>query len=90
MLPDVIPLRRPDPAPPLADPAPLLADARRLAPLLSIGIRTLRTWDARGLLPEPLRIGGKVLWNFSEIIEWRAAGVPPRDQWNAIRAARRK
>lgn len=90
MLPDVIPLRRPDPAPPPADPVPLLADARRLAPLLNIGIRTLRTWNSAGKLPEPLRIEGKVLWRLDEIKAWLDAGAPNRETWAAIRAARKR
>lgn len=89
---DVLPL------PPLADPAarkrrrplsPLVVDARRLAKLLSAGIRTVRTWDAAGKLPAPIRISGRVLWRVDEIRAWLAAGAPDRATWEARKLARR-
>lgn len=89
-MPDVLPLRRPDPAPPAAEPArPLAVDAKRLAALLCCGVRTVRTWDAAGKLPAPCRISGRVLWKLDEIRAWLDAGAPDRDQWAAIRDARR-
>jgi predicted DNA-binding transcriptional regulator AlpA len=55
--------------------------------LLGLGIRTIRTLDAAGKLPAPVRIGGRVLWSVREIRQWIAAGCPPRDEWTAIKAA---
>ena len=77
---------------PATEPAPalLVADAAALAPMLSIGLRTLRTWDAAGRLPRPVRVGGKVLWQLSEIRGWLEAGAPDRKTWEAIKAARSK
>lgn len=69
--------------------SPLVVDARRLARLLCCGIRTVRTWDAAGRLPAPLRIGGRVVWRTNEIREWLAADAPDRETWAAIRAARK-
>jgi predicted DNA-binding transcriptional regulator AlpA len=74
---DLLPLR------PVAAPlarkrrrlSPLVVDARRLAKLLCVGIRTVRTWDASGKLPAPIRIGGRVVWRVSEIRAWLAAGA---------------
>ena len=66
---------------------PLLIDARRLAALLCCGLRTIRCWDAAGLLPEPLRIGGRVLWRTEEINEWVRAGSPDRSTWAQLVAA---
>lgn len=89
---DVIPLRvRPADADPLTDPAgsPLVVDARRLAVMLSAGIRTVRTWDAAGKLPAPVRIGGRVVWRVDEIRAWLDAGAPDRETWAARRAARK-
>lgn len=80
-----IPLRPLEDAPPL----PLAVDARRLAPLLCAGVRTVRTWDAAGKLPEPLRIGGRVVWILEEIRAWLNAGAPDRKTWAAIRDARK-
>ncbi len=88
---DIIPLRAlvPDPH---ADPAgaPLVVDARRLAAMLCAGVRTVRTWDAAGKLPKPVRIGGRVVWRVDEIHVWLAAGAPTRDEWEARRAGRAK
>lgn len=70
-------------------PPALLADARRLAVLLCAGVRTVRTWDAAGKLPKPLRIGGRVVWRVDEIRAWIDAGAPDRESWEARRAARK-
>lgn len=69
---------------------PLLVDANGLSPLLSAGVRTIRTWDQLGKIPEPVKLGGRVLWRVREIRRWIAAGCPPRDQWAAIKAAAKK
>ncbi|MBN9518546.1 helix-turn-helix domain-containing protein [bacterium] len=76
------------PPAPAAD-APLVADAKRLSRLLGVGLRTVRTWDAAGKLPIPLRIGGKVVWRLDELRSWLAAGAPDRAEWTARTAARR-
>jgi predicted DNA-binding transcriptional regulator AlpA len=69
---------------------PLVADAKRLARLLCCGIRTIRSWDAAGKLPEPIRIGGRVVWRTSEIRAWLRAGAPDRSTWKAICANKTK
>ncbi len=66
--------------------SPLVADAKRLAKLLTSGLRTIRTWDAAGKLPMPIRLGGRVLWIVDEIRDWLAAGAPDRDTWEAAKA----
>ena len=88
---DVLPLRGAASADPPADPAapPLVVDARRLAAMLCAGLRTIRTHDAAGRLPKPVRIGGKVLWPVAEINDWIRAGCPDRETWEARRAARK-
>ena len=90
---DTLPLRIPAAVPtarkrrrPLS---PLVVDARRLARLLCAGIRTVRTWDAAGKLPAPIRIGGRVVWRVDEIRAWLAAGAPDRPTWAAMRATRK-
>ncbi len=90
---DVLPLRLlpadpPDPTAALAD-VPLVVDARRLAKLLCVGLRTIRTWDAAGKLPAHVRISGRVLWRFDEIRAWLSAGAPDRKSWEARKAARK-
>ena len=64
---------------------PLIVDAKRLAGLLGQSLRTIRTWDAAGKLPQPLRIGGRVVWRLAEIRAWLEAGAPNRTTWMAQR-----
>lgn len=86
-MPDILPLRTALADPPaVAAGTPLVVDARRLAVMLSAGIRTVRTWDAGGKLPPPLRIGGRVVWRVDEIRAWLDAGAPDRETWAARRA----
>jgi predicted DNA-binding transcriptional regulator AlpA len=66
-----------------------VVDARRLAKLLSCGLRTVRTLDAAGKLPAPIRIGGRVVWRVGEIRAWLAVGAPDREKWAAMIAARK-
>lgn len=66
--------------------SPLVVDARRLARLLCCGLRTVRTWDAAGKLPAPIRIGGRVVWRVDEIRSWLAVGAPRRDEWETRKA----
>lgn len=65
----------------------LVVDAKRLAMLLSCGLRTLRTWDATGKVPKPIRIGGRVVWRVTEIHAWIDAGAPDRESWERVRGA---
>lgn len=70
--------------------SPLVVDAKRLAKLLCAGVRSIRTWDAAGKLPVPIRIGGRVVWRVQEIRAWLEAGAPNRDEWEARTASRLK
>ena len=85
---DALPLRAAASDPP-SDTAgsSLVVDARRLAPMLCCAVRTLRSWDATGRLPAPLRIGGRVVWSVEEIEAWIRAGCPRRKEWEARKAA---
>ena len=62
---------------------PLAVGAKQLAQLLSCSERTVRTLDARGLLPKPIRIGGSVVWLVDEIRDWLADGAKDRATWEA-------
>ena len=87
---DILPLRISVTDPPTDSTGPpLVADARRLAVMLCAGVRTVRTWDAAGKLPAPVRIGGRVVWRVDEIRAWLAAGAPSRTEWEARRATRK-
>jgi len=87
---DILPLHASN-APPAGNPGPvpLLLCADDVAEKLRISKRTVRTWDAAGKLPEPVRIGVTVRWRAAELDEWTAAGCPPRAEWAARRAARK-
>jgi hypothetical protein len=66
----------------------LVADARRLARLLGLGVRTIRTTDAGGKLPRPIRLGSRVVWVLGGqwgIRAWLAAGAPSRTEWEGRR-----
>jgi predicted DNA-binding transcriptional regulator AlpA len=69
----------------------MVADAECLAELLGLGVRTIRTMDAAGKLPRPLKLGARTVWIIREVREWLAAarnGIPPdRREWEALRAA---
>ena len=64
---------------------PLVVDAKLLARLLTCGVRTVRTLDASGKLPKPIRVGGRVCWRVKEILAWIEAGAPDRDTWEEVR-----
>jgi predicted DNA-binding transcriptional regulator AlpA len=68
----------------------LAVDAKRLAVMLCCGVRTIRTHDAAGKLPAPIRVGGRVLWRVAEIRAWLDAGAPDRAAWERIRSAQPK
>lgn len=68
-------------------PEPLAVDAKALARMLCAGVRTIRTWDAAGKLPRPVRIGGRLLWSVEEIRTWLTAGAPDRQTWEARKRA---
>jgi predicted DNA-binding transcriptional regulator AlpA len=66
-------------------------DAAELAEALGVGVRSVRTWDAGGLLPKPVRLGGtRVVWPLKELRAWLAAGAPPREEWERMKAERRR
>ena len=85
MMAEVLPIR-PDSARNLIRLEPLVVDAKQLAQLLTCGVRTVRTLDASGKLPKPIRIGGSVVWLLNEICEWLEAGAPDRETWEARKA----
>jgi predicted DNA-binding transcriptional regulator AlpA len=67
----------------------MLISARDLAVLLRLSLRSIRSMDVAGRLPEPLRLSpGCVRWKLSEIRAWLDAGAPDRATWEARRASR--
>jgi excisionase family DNA binding protein len=56
----------------------LLVTAEKLAELLCVSVRTIWRLDSAGKLPAPLRFGGNVRWQQSDITAWLLAGCPSR------------
>ncbi len=65
-------------------PAPLAVDAKQLATMLGLSLRTVRAMDAAGKLPRPVRLGHAVRWPLRIIEDWLQAGAPDRKTWQAI------
>jgi len=63
--------------------SPLLVTARKAAALCGKSLRTWRTWDAAGWIPQPVRIGRSTLWRVEELREWVDAGCPQRSEWES-------
>jgi predicted DNA-binding transcriptional regulator AlpA len=60
---------------------PVLLDVHDLAHLLNRSVPSLRRDDARGRIPEAVRIGGSKRWRRQEVLEWIHASCPPRAAW---------
>ena len=67
----------------------VLISTRDLAGELRISIKTVIRLVQAGKLPAPLYIGRQMRWPRAEIMEWIAAGAPPRREWDRIRKAAR-
>jgi len=63
--------------------APLLLTARQAAKTCGKSLRTWRTWDSAGWIPQPIRIGRSTLWRADELRQWVDAGCPRREEWGA-------
>lgn len=68
----------------------MLIDARELAGLLGLSLRSVRRLDCAGKLPQPVRIGSAVRWRVQEVVAWLEADCPDRAQWETLRKGRRK
>ena len=67
-----------------------LADAKEVAKVVGISLRTARRWDVEGRLPKPIRIGSVVRWNISELEKWIEASCPPRQRWQVMKGAAKR
>lgn len=72
--------------PPVCPPERIAVSAKQLATMLGLSLRTIRTMDAAGKLPRPVKLGARsVRWRVRDIDDWLAAGCPGRAQWEAVR-----
>lgn len=69
--------------------ARLLYDAGSLAIALGVSRAMVSKLRASGRLPDPVRLGRRVLWARAEVEAWIKAGCPGRDRWDAMRRADR-
>jgi predicted DNA-binding transcriptional regulator AlpA len=59
--------------------ATLLLDAHDLSRELRTSLRTIRRWDAAGILPKPIRLtSGAVRWTRDSVVAWLRDGCPRR------------
>lgn len=63
----------------------LLMGVRDLAAELGISRSTVYKWDELRLIPEKIKLGGKVFWKKVEISAWVDAGCPGRGAWRAMK-----
>ena len=66
-----------------AGAGPLLVSTKQAAAMCGKSLRTWRTWDSAGWIPQPVRIGRSTLWRLDELREWVEAGCPRRKEWEA-------
>ena len=57
---------------------PRMLDAKELAGVLKLGVRTIWRMNDAGKLPEPVRLGSSVRWREDAIQEWLDSGCPSR------------
>jgi len=66
----------------------MMMTADELARELQVSLRTLRSWNEEGRIPEPAKIGRAVRWPRETIVAWIAAGSPRRRDWEGRRNGR--
>ncbi len=65
---------------------PLAVSAQQLARMLDLSVRTIRSMDAAGKLPKPVRLNGRaVRWVVAELQSWLAAQSPDRTVWESLK-----
>ena len=66
-----------------------LLSAKTLGNMLSLSKRQVFRLNSCGKLPAPIRIGGSVRWDESEIVDFLRAGAPDRKTWEAMKETER-
>lgn len=65
---------------------PTVLTVATLAVLLDTSTRTIYRLDSSGMIPKPIRLGGRPRWRRDEIEAWISAGMPSRETWETIRS----
>jgi predicted DNA-binding transcriptional regulator AlpA len=64
--------------------ADTLLRIKDVAAMCSVSTQTVRRWAARGILPPPVRIGGKSLfWHKADIVQWIHTTFQGGAQWTS-------
>jgi predicted DNA-binding transcriptional regulator AlpA len=71
-------------------PEPLLVADRVVSTLVGVSRATWWRLHAAGKTPTPVRLGGRVLWDRSEIETWIREKCPNRQVWEQMRVQRRR
>jgi len=66
-------------------PSPLLLTAAEAADMLGVSRSVFYRWDARGDVPQPVRIGQVRRWSRLELLRWVERRCPPRHLWETQR-----
>jgi predicted DNA-binding transcriptional regulator AlpA len=67
---------------------PLLLRAAQAASYCGVSEATWWRWDSAGKIPRGRKVSAGVkVWSRPELEAWAAAGLPPREEWEALRAA---
>ena len=72
-----------------AEVAPLTLDAVASAKLIGVSRSHFYDLHLEGRVPAPIRLGRAVRWSRAELVEWLAAGGPPRAEWEKMRRGAR-
>jgi predicted DNA-binding transcriptional regulator AlpA len=62
---------------------------KTLASYLQFSTAALDRHNILALIPRPIKLGKSLRWHRQEILDWVAAGGPPRAEWEARRKAAR-
>ncbi len=52
---------------------PLRLTREELAVFWRVSTRTIERWNAQGLCPQPVRVGGRVLYRRDDVLAWERA-----------------
>lgn len=66
--------------------AKIALSAEEVADALGISRAHVFKLHSSGRLPRPVKLGRTVRWPRQDLEEWLAAGAPPRDRWESMRA----
>lgn len=72
----------------MSDSEAVLMTAPEAAELCRRGLTTWYRLHQDGYVPEPVRLGGGLLWRRAELIQWIEAGCPQRVEWEQRKGAK--